>query len=171
MTHKWHVLSRSIYSVGQARLGFDPTYSHFHMIEFVEVEGACVGVEIYSSKIVAWIFKESEWGKGSIVLRSKSRSVSLNGFMHMFEYSVIVVVDMEGKTWRTIPKPRGAEMSIHQAQWHLCLCCADFYNMSQLLVWILEDYGTTKWRLKHVVSTQELFLDRTILTLVMSFVM
>jgi hypothetical protein len=24
------------------------------------VEDACVGVEIYSSKIVAWIFKESE---------------------------------------------------------------------------------------------------------------
>ena len=51
MTHKWHVLSRSIYSVGQARLGFDPTSSHFHVIEFVEVEGACVGVEIYSSKL------------------------------------------------------------------------------------------------------------------------
>ena len=52
------------------------------MIEFVEVEGACVGVEIYSSKTVAWIFKESEWGEG-IVLCSKSRSVFLNGFMHM----------------------------------------------------------------------------------------
>jgi hypothetical protein len=29
-------------------------------------------------------FKESEWGEG-VVLRSKSRSVFLNGFMHMFE--------------------------------------------------------------------------------------
>ena len=64
------------------------------MIEFVEVEGACVGVEIYSSKTAAWIFKESEWGEGSIVLRSKSRSVFLNGFMHMVEYSAIVVMDM-----------------------------------------------------------------------------
>jgi hypothetical protein len=27
--------------------------------------------------------KESEWGPGSIVLRSKSRSVFLNGFMYM----------------------------------------------------------------------------------------
>jgi hypothetical protein len=68
MTHKWHVLPLSIRSIGQARLGFDPTSSHFHVIEFVEVEGACVGVEIYSSKIAAWIFKESEWGKGSIIL-------------------------------------------------------------------------------------------------------
>ena len=72
------------------------------MIEFVEVEGACLGVEIYSSKIAAWIFKESEWGEGSIVLRSKLRSIFLNGFMHMVEYSVIVAMDMEGKTWRTV---------------------------------------------------------------------
>ena len=74
MTHKWHVLPRSIRSVGQARLGFEPTSSHLHVIEFVEVEGACVGVEIYSSKTAAWIFKEFEWGEG-IVLRSKLRSV------------------------------------------------------------------------------------------------
>ena len=93
------------------------------MIEFVEVEGACVGVEIYSSKTTAWIFKESEWGEDSIVLRSKSRSVFLNGFMHMVEYSAIVAVDMEGKTWRTIRKPSGVEMSIDQAQGHLCVLC------------------------------------------------
>jgi hypothetical protein len=66
------------------------------VIEFVEVEGACVGVKIYSSKTTAWIFKESKWGEGSIVLHSKSRSV--NGFMHMLEYSTIIVVDIEGKT-------------------------------------------------------------------------
>ena len=78
------------------------------MIEFVEVEGACIGVEIYSSKTIAWIFKESEWGEG-IVLCSKSRSVFfLNGFMHMLEYSMIVAVDTEGKTWRTIHKLGGA---------------------------------------------------------------
>ena len=97
-THKWHVLPRSIRSVGQARLGFDPTSSHFHVIEFVEVEGACVGVEVYSSKTAAWIFKESKWGEGSIVLCSKSRSIFLNGFMHIVEYSAIVAVDMEGGT-------------------------------------------------------------------------
>ena len=96
--------------------------SHFHVIEFVVVEGACIGVEIYSSKTVAWIFKESKQGKG-IVLRSKLRSVFLNGFMHMLEYSMIVAVDMEGKTWRTIRKPSGVEMSIDQAQGHLCVLC------------------------------------------------
>ncbi|XP_066347528.1 uncharacterized protein [Miscanthus floridulus] len=103
--------------------------SHFHVIEFVEVEGACVGVKIYSSKTTAWIFKESEWDKGSIVRHSKSRSVFLNGFMHMVEYSAIVVVDTEAEIWRTIPKP----------------------------VWKLEDYGTDNWILKHVMDTEELF--------------
>ena len=72
-------------------------------------------MEIYSSKTIAWIFKESKWGEGSIVLRLKSRSVFLHGFMHMLEYFAIVVVDMEGNTWRTIHKPSGAKMSIHQA--------------------------------------------------------
>ena len=78
-------------------------------------------MEIYSSKTISWIFKESEWGEGSIVLRSKLRSVFLNGFMHMVEYSMIVAADMEGETWRTIHKPGRAEMSIHQAQGHLCV--------------------------------------------------
>jgi hypothetical protein len=30
-------------------------------------------------------------------------------------YSAIVVVDMEEKRWRTIRKPGGAKISIHQA--------------------------------------------------------
>ena len=50
----------SVHSVGQVRLGFEPMSLHFHVIEFVEVEGACIGVEIYSSKTAAWIFKESK---------------------------------------------------------------------------------------------------------------
>ena len=50
----------------------------------------------------------------------------------------ITLVDMEGKTWRTIHKPRDAEMSIHQAQGHLYVCCTNFHNMSWILVWILE---------------------------------
>ena len=77
--------------------------------------------------------------------------------MHKVEYSAIVVVDMEEKIWMTIHKPGGAEMSIHQAQGHLCVCCANFRNRSWLLVWILEDYGTDNWSLKHVVDMEELF--------------
>ena len=82
-------------------------------------------------------------GEG-IVLRLKSRSVFLNGFMHILECSLIVDVGMEEKTWRKIHKPRGAESSIHQAQGHLCLCTADIRDMSQISIWIIEDYVTNK---------------------------
>jgi hypothetical protein len=29
----------------------------------MEEDGQCVGMDIYSSKTAAWIFKESKWGK------------------------------------------------------------------------------------------------------------
>jgi hypothetical protein len=45
----------------------------------------------------------------------------------MFEYSAIVAVDMEEKTSRTICKLGDAEMSIYQAQGHLCVCYANFH--------------------------------------------
>jgi len=45
------VLPPSIHDVGQARLGFDLTTSSlFHVIEFVEEDAECLGVEIYSAK-------------------------------------------------------------------------------------------------------------------------
>ena len=52
----------------------------------------------YSSKTRAWIFKESKGGEG-IVVSTYGKAVFVNGFMHMLEFTQIVV-DMEGKTWR-----------------------------------------------------------------------
>ena len=53
------------HAVGEARLGFDPiASSHFYVIEYVDVDGLRAGVEIYSSKTTAWIYKESKWGQG-----------------------------------------------------------------------------------------------------------
>jgi hypothetical protein len=49
-------------SFGLAHLGFDPTVSsHFYVIEYGKKRaGESIGVSIYSSKSVAWMFKESE---------------------------------------------------------------------------------------------------------------
>ena len=87
------------------------------MIEFVEEEDVeCLGVHIYSSQTIAWIYKESEWGQDiDDVIRSRSASVFLKGCLHLMGYSLILVMDMEGKTWRKIPRPRGTLPSIHQA--------------------------------------------------------
>ena len=64
-TQKLKVLPPSIHSVGEAQLGFDLTASsYFHVIEYLEDDdGECVGLDMYSSKTIAWIFKESKWGK------------------------------------------------------------------------------------------------------------
>jgi hypothetical protein len=55
--------------------------------------------------------KEFEWGEDILVCKF-SGTVFLNCFM-MLEVSQIVVVDMEGKTWRKILRPLGPAMSIH----------------------------------------------------------
>jgi hypothetical protein len=75
----------------------------------------------------------------------------------MLEVSHIVAVDMEGKTWRKILRPPDLTISIHGDQGQLCLCIADIFNMSDLSIWILKDYGTSKWTLKHMVNTLQLF--------------
>ena len=80
-------------------------------------------MEIYSSQTAAWIYQESEWGQDiDDVIHSRSASVFLNGCLHIMAYSLRLVVDMEGKTWRKIPRPRGTLPSIHHAQGHLCVC-------------------------------------------------
>jgi hypothetical protein len=86
------------------------------VIEFVEEDTGCLGVDTYSSQTVVWIYKESEWGQDiDVVIRSRLASVFFNGCIHIRGYSLILVMDMERKTWRKIPRPRGTLPSIHQA--------------------------------------------------------
>ena len=86
----------------------------------------------------------------------------VNGFMHMLEFTQIVAVNLEGKTWRKIHRPTGDAISIHEAQGQLCLCTTDTLNRYELSIWILKDYGTNKWTLKHKVTTLELFGKKNI---------
>ena len=84
-----------------------------------------MGVDIYSSKTIAWIFKESKWDEEAKLTFSKSANVFLNGCLHYIGlcdgYCCILVVDMEGKTWRTIPNwTRGFSLAFLQNQGHLC---------------------------------------------------
>ena len=63
-TQELKVLPPRIHSVGEARLGFDSTASsHFHVFEYMEEDGQCMGMDIYSSKTTAWIFKEFNGAK------------------------------------------------------------------------------------------------------------
>ena len=87
MIQKFKILPPSTHdvghAVGEARLAFDPTASsHFHVIEYVDVDGLCAGVEIYSSETAAWIYKESEWDEIDVTFL-RSPSVFLNGCLHI----------------------------------------------------------------------------------------
>ncbi|CAN6284213.1 unnamed protein product, partial [Urochloa humidicola] len=142
-TKKWVMLPDGSWASGEARtacLGFNPSVSsHFHVVEYVVDEEFCVtAVEIYSSKTAAWSFKENEWGD-DVMLHDDARSVFLNGFMHMVSVAAgIVVVDMEGETWRAIPVPSEDEFGfIYQAQGHLCFLNVNDADPSKLSIWIL----------------------------------
>jgi len=67
----------------------------------MEEDGQCMGVDIYSSKTAAWIFKESKWGEEAEWTLSKSATVFLNGCLHYIGFCVgyrrILAVDIEGK--------------------------------------------------------------------------
>ena len=61
-----------------------------------------------------------------------------------------------------IHRPTSDAISIHEAQGQLCLCTADTLNRYELSIWILEEYGTSKWTLKHKVTMLELFGKKNI---------
>jgi hypothetical protein len=113
-------------------LGFDlKASSHFHVIEYIQEQfDRCRGVDIYPSKIVAWICKESKWGRNTSMTIEKSdrrllETMYLNDCLLIMGYSwgcQILPVDMEGETWWKIPYLCGSTGSIHQAQGHLCVC-------------------------------------------------
>ena len=88
ITQNLKILLPSIHYDDEARLRFDSTASsHFHVIQYVEEEGECVGAEIYSSQTTSWIYKQSQWGQGTDVTCFRSTSVFLNGFLHIMGYS------------------------------------------------------------------------------------
>ena len=83
-----HLAPMMLHTVGEARLSFDPTASsHFHVIEYVDVNAMCAGVEIYSSQTAALIYKESEWGEHTDVTFYRKPSVFLNGCLHIMGHS------------------------------------------------------------------------------------
>ncbi|OEL13090.1 hypothetical protein BAE44_0025891 [Dichanthelium oligosanthes] len=89
------------------RLGFDPAISlHFHVFEFVENEhGYVEGVQIYSLT-GAWSYKESKWDYETSLFHHDTRSVFLNGLLHLVTVQFgVVAVDDEGETWwmTTVP--------------------------------------------------------------------
>uniref|UniRef100_A0A0D9WDC6 F-box domain-containing protein n=1 Tax=Leersia perrieri TaxID=77586 RepID=A0A0D9WDC6_9ORYZ len=186
-TKKWVALPDSIKHERTVRpyLGFDPVVSsHFHVFELVEetvdydngefeevdsdgnddnvLEFYCnarvLGLRVYSSKTGAW----------TDVMDSGKNSVFFNGMLHFLamESSVVTVVDVEGKNWRTIPLPHieGSHPPsydrvgfIDLSQGLLCFVCTDNYDGNNLSVWVLDDYNSEQWTLHHTISSTHIF--------------
>ncbi|VAH84283.1 unnamed protein product [Triticum turgidum subsp. durum] len=175
-TDEWLVVpaTESSSKVSVARLGFDPAVSsHFHVFEFIDEEAwgidederndYCFGrietLAIYSSKDGAWKYQTVECDP--FVLPRNSVSAFLNGILHLADFhNFIVAVDVEGDNWWYIGIPKlpynDADINdVFPSQGQLYF--ANSTTGSELSVWVLEDYVTRKWTLKHSVSLLQLF--------------
>jgi hypothetical protein len=117
-------------------------------------------VAIYSSETRQWTYVQSKWASAPLVDHSRYTRVFLNGTMHLTTIdNKIATVDAEGKVWRVIKMPNHLRScrDVGQSQGRLYVWKIDNSHDCQLYIWVLEDYGTEKWTLKHTVNVLELF--------------
>ncbi|XBJ12372.1 hypothetical protein VPH35_016904 [Triticum aestivum] len=166
-TEEWTVLPANeelLQERNIIRLGFDPAApSRFAVFVLVRGDGV-TRVEIFSSETGRWTSKESEWGDlTSVVDHDGSVSLFFGGTLHLTTHdSSVITVDAEGSTWREIRMPLTvADTSdygyIGQSQGRLYATHMDYTNGNrQLSVWVLEDYASGQWTLKHTASMSDL---------------
>lgn len=165
-----------------SRLAFDPKVSsHFHVLEFGQNYrnvGSCVtGVDIFSSQTGAWIRRDSELVEQITVL-DDFRCVLLGGMLHLvgklnpvkiYSKGALLVVDMEGKEWKTIHLPDGSSshdaVGLSQGCLHYASTTKPYVNSNseknvvpattKITLWCLENYDTNEWVLKRSASIDE----------------
>ena len=124
--------------------------------------GEFAQVAIFSSETRRWTSVENELGYKTVLV-GKPECVLLNGTMHLATHrGTIATVDMEGKVWGEIEMPDDTPdvsnyTSIGQSQGRLYAWQIDNDKDCKLCVWVLEDYRTGKWTLKHTVNVSEIF--------------
>jgi hypothetical protein len=151
---------------------FDPAVSpHFQLVQlWQESYRDLAGVHTYSSETGVWRSTKrsdwEQWGLDGVI--STAAGCPLNGMLHLkvddiYERrSIIVAVDGEGKTSRVIRwiEKRGFPDFVGQSHEHLYCISGDIDDsdmITELSIWVLEDYHTEEWVLKHSVSILQLF--------------
>ncbi|KAM3226148.1 hypothetical protein ACQJBY_058682 [Aegilops geniculata] len=123
-----------------------------------------IQVAIFSSETRRWTSVESEWPYKTVLLGGTACAY-LNGTMHLTtHHGTIVTVDSEGKAWREIEdvmEDNREVVSIGHSQGSLHAWLIDNDKDPELCVWVLEDYASGKWTLKHTVEISELFGRQT----------
>uniref|UniRef100_A0A0D9WDD8 F-box domain-containing protein n=1 Tax=Leersia perrieri TaxID=77586 RepID=A0A0D9WDD8_9ORYZ len=119
-------------------------------------DGHVPGLKIYSSETEVWTDEmKSEWGINISIQENNSKGVYFNGMLHLpAKESVVAVVDLEGKNWRTIPLPHkdgsplfGAhppyashtEGFIDLSQGLLHFVSTDKYDKNKISLWVLDN--------------------------------
>lgn len=170
---------------GAQHLAFDPAVSpsHFHVLDF---EGTAkdwhlTGVSIYSSRTGVWTRRDAElldkiglmsgsvFVGGMLYLPGKLYKDGHN-YSEVEDNSVLVVVDLEGKAWKTVRAPR----SFYSGAIGWSQGCLHYANRSpdpltarddddevtllasEIAVWCLKDYNSQEWFLKHTVRIDKL---------------
>ncbi|XP_044958285.1 F-box protein At5g07610-like [Hordeum vulgare subsp. vulgare] len=151
-------------------LGFDPVVSpHFYVFAFLEdahFNFYLAGVEVYSSETRRWVYKEIGWSKRIKLAARQSDAVFLNGCLHFYASGKISpfyigVIDKEGEIWARlcIPGDRfGGFIQQSQGRLHYANFKKDHNgDVVRLVVYVLEDYNSKKWKLKDTVETSDIF--------------
>ena len=168
-------------------LMFDPVVSsRFHLLQFWMNTSGKVEVQMvhsYSSQTRAWSDRSSKlergeegggWGLwGEFIIGFMCGKALINGLLHFVVYHVekhenlIVAVDGEAKICRIIRwhDKHGDNIPafIDQSQGRLHCISTDLqfedlqFQFTELSVWVLQDYDTQEWILKHNVSCSQLF--------------
>ncbi|KAI4987227.1 uncharacterized protein LOC123452206 [Hordeum vulgare subsp. vulgare] len=137
-------------------------------------------VQVYSSETGKWTHMQSDWSpiqsdwdkhdlegwrlQGS-ELESSCCAV-LNSMLHFTILDQIVVVDVQGVTRKIITVPKMAERSHRPNPGYIAQSQGRLHYINQasdaeLSIWVLENYDTQDWVLKHTVSFVELFTKKS----------
>ncbi|KAF7111124.1 hypothetical protein CFC21_111170 [Triticum aestivum] len=170
-TEKWVLLPDSGQDSVNACLGFNPALSsHFHVFELVEEQDNYIsGVAVYSSETGVWVYKENRWNKRVMLIELQPSFVFLNGYLHFqvdgHDFSrYLAVVDTDGETWMNFSVPGGllnGFIQHSQGRLHYANFQRDEHGgVFRLVVYVLENYQSKEWTLKHSVETSYI-LGRT----------
>uniref|UniRef100_A0ACD5XZ32 Uncharacterized protein n=1 Tax=Avena sativa TaxID=4498 RepID=A0ACD5XZ32_AVESA len=171
-TEEWTVLPRNegLDPRNVIRLGFDPAapswFAVFVLLQDLDNDCELTGVEIYSSRTGLWTSRQTAgWSQQGTALEYHQDSVSvfLDGSLHLAtDRSSIITVDMDGESLREFRRPYSGPGYIGQSQGRLHAIQIvqrnddDDDDCCLLMVWVLQDYATGHWNLKHAANILEL---------------
>jgi len=178
-TEKWTVLpaTKELHTKNIIRLGFDPAvpsrFAVFVLVQDLD-DGEITGVEIFSSETARWTYKQSKWShETSVDDDDDSVSAFFNDTLHLTTRdSSVITVDTEGATWHKIRMPLSMEDTTDYGFITLCQGCLYAMHMDysndecQLSVWVLENYASGRWTVKHKANMGELVGDDEVCALV-----